>query len=306
MVWPLLAAAGPHNKKELCMRPLTEPNELEAQYDNRARVPDHAQVFGRWERASLAAREGSVCHLGLAYGSGAGETLDVFPAAGPGGTPAPVLVFIHGGYWRSLDKAQHSFVAPSFVADGAMVVVPNYALCPAVSIEHIALQLTQALAWAFRHAAQFGGDPARIAVVGHSAGGHLAAMMLSCRWKDVAADLPANLVAGALSISGVFDLEPIRQTPSLQADLQLTPASVRRLSPAFFPRPKGGRLYAAVGADESAEFMRQNHLIRDVWGPTAVPVCEVVPGKNHFTVMESLADPRGRLHDLALRLLNLR
>jgi arylformamidase len=288
------------------MRQPSDPAALEAQYNNRARVADHAQVLQRWERASRAAREGSVCQLELAYGPGAGETLDVFRAAQPAAVPAPVLVFIHGGYWRSLDKAQHSFVAPAFNADGAMVVVPNYALCPAVGVEHIALQLTQALAWVFRHAAQFGGDASRIAVVGHSAGAHLAAMMLSCRWKEVGDDLPAQLVAGALAISGVYDLEPLRLTPSLQADLQLTPTAVRRLSPAFFPRPKAGRLYATVGAEESDEFLRQNRLIRDVWGPTAVPVCEVVPGKNHFTVMESLADPRGRLHDLALRLVNLR
>ena len=288
------------------MRQSSDPAALEAQYNNRARVADHAQVLQRWERASQAAREGSVCHLDLAYGPGAGETLDVFRAAQPADVPAPVLVFIHGGYWRSLDKAQHSFVAPAFNADGALVVVPNYALCPAVGVEHIALQLTQALAWVFRHAAQFGGDASRIAVVGHSAGAHLAAMLLSCRWKEVGDDLPAQMVAGALAISGVYDLEPLRLTPSLQTDLQLTPAAVRRLSPAFFPRPKAGRLYATVGADESDEFLRQNRLIRDVWGPTAVPVCEVVPGKNHFTVMESLADPRGRLHDLALRLVNLR
>lgn len=288
------------------MRQPSDPAALEAQYNNRARVADHAQVLQRWERASQAARDGSVCQLGLAYGPGAGETLDVFRAAQPAAVPAPVLVFIHGGYWRSLDKAQHSFVAPAFNADGAMVVVPNYALCPAVGVEHIALQLTQALAWVFRHAARFGGDASRIAVVGHSAGAHLAAMLLSCRWKEVGDDLPAQLVAGALAISGVYDLEPLRLTPSLQADLQLTPTAVRRLSPAFFPRPKAGRLYATVGAEESDEFLRQNRLIRDVWGPTAVPVCEVVPGKNHFTVMESLADPRGRLHDLALRLMNLR
>jgi arylformamidase len=92
----------------------------------------------------------------------------------------------------------------------------------------------------------------------------------------------------------------------LQPDLKLTAASVRRLSPAFFPRPKAGKLYAAVGLDESDEFLRQNRLIRDVWGPTAVPVCETVPGKHHFSVLESLVDPKGRLHELALRLLGLR
>ena len=250
-----------------------------------------------------------MAQLDIAYGSGPGETLDVFPAAAlptPGAAGAPVLVFIHGGYWRALDKADHSFVAPSFNADGALVVVPNYALCPAVSIEHIVLQMATVVAWVRRHAADFGGDPSRMALVGHSAGGHLATMLLSCRWKEIADDLPAQPLAGALSISGLYDLEPLRHAAFLQPDLQLTPTSVARLSPAFFPRPKGARLYTVVGSDESDEFLRQNRLIRDVWGPTAVPVCETVPAANHFTVLRGLADPAGRVHELALRLLGLR
>ncbi len=280
-----------------------DPSWLEAQYNNRARVADHAAVLSRWAQASALVRAQSLAHLDLRYGPGEGETLDVFPTAAP---RAPVLVFIHGGYWRSLDKSDHAFVAPSFTADGAMVVVPNYALCPAVSIEHIVLQTARALAWVWHHAAEFGGDPARIALAGHSAGGHLATMLLSCRWKEIDDALPLQPVSGALSISGLYDLEPLRHTPFLQADLKLTPTSVARLSPAFFPRPKGARLHAAVGLDESDEFRRQNLLIRDVWGPTAVPVCETLPASNHFTVLHSLVDPAGRLHELALRLLGLR
>lgn len=290
------------------MRPRLDPQWLDAQYSNRARVPEHAQVMANWAQASALARSGGKgVQLDVPYGEGASETLDIFPAA-QGGAPsgAPVLVFIHGGYWRSLDKADHSFVAPGFNAEGAAVVVPNYALCPAVSIEHICLQMARAVAWVWRNAATFGGDPARIALAGHSAGGHLATMLLSCRWKDMGEDLPAAPVSGALSISGLYDMEPLRHTPMLQGDLQLTPASVARLSPAFFPRPKGPKLYAAVGLDESDEFLRQNRLIRDVWGPTAVPVCETVPGANHFTVLNRLADPAHRLHELALRLLGLR
>ncbi len=288
------------------MRQRLDPAWLDTQYNNRARVPDHARTFANWAAASALARAKSVARLDQRYGDGAGETLDVFPAVSPPAAGAPVLVFIHGGYWRSLDKADHSFVAPSFTADGAMVVVPNYALCPAVGIEHIVLQMAAAVAWVWHHAADYGGDPKRIALAGHSAGGHLAAMLLSCRWKEVADDLPAQPLAGALSISGLYDLEPLRHTAFLQADLRLTPASVARLSPAFFPRPKGAKLYATVGSDESDEFLRQNRLIRDVWGPTAVPVCETVPASNHFTVLASLADPQARLHALALRLLGLR
>jgi len=288
------------------MRPRLDPAWLDTQYNNRARVPDHARVFASWAEASALARARSVAHLDLRYGDGEGETLDIFPAVAAPASGAPVLVFIHGGYWRSLDKADHSFVAPSFTADGAMVVVPNYALCPAVSIEHIVLQMAAVVAWVWRHAAEYGGDPTRIVLAGHSAGGHLAAMLLSCRWKELADDLPAQPLAGALSISGLYDLEPRRHTAVLQADLQLTPAAVARLSPAFFPRPKGAKLHATVGIDESEEFLRQNRLIRDVWGPTAVPVCETVPASNHFTVLRNLAAPDGRLHQLALRLLGLR
>lgn len=286
----------------------TDPAWAEAQLNNRARVPEHAAIFQRWQAASALARAESRCALDVPYGDGAGETLDVFlpgagaPAAPPAG--APVLVFVHGGYWRALDKADHSFVAPSFNSAGAVVVVPNYALAPAVTVEHITLQVARAVAWVWRHAAAHGGDPSRIVVAGHSAGGHAAAMMLACRWPDLAPGLPARMINKALSISGLYDLEPLRHAPFLQADLRLTPASVARLSPAFFPRPRGS-LTALVGADETDEFLRQNQLIRDVWGPTAVPVCETVPGTNHFTVLHDLADPDGRTHALALRLLGL-
>jgi arylformamidase len=286
----------------MLMKPRFDPAWLGAQYNNRARVADHPQVLARWAEASAFVRNQGPAVLDVAYGSGPGETLDIFPATTAG---APVLIFIHGGYWRSLGKADHSFIAPSFVADGAMVVVPDYGLCPAVSIEQIALQMAQVVAWVWRNAARHGGDPRRIALAGHSAGGHLATMLLCCHWKEVADDLPPQPLNGALSISGLYDLEPLRHTPFLQTDLKLTPTSVARLSPAFFPRPRVARLYATVGLNESEEFLRQNMLIRDVWGPTAVPVCETVAGANHFSVLTGLADPAGRLHELALRLLGL-
>ena len=163
----------------------------DAQYNNRARVPEAGTLLlPRWAAASALARERMTCVLDEVYGSEPGETLDVFPARSDG---APVLVFVHGGWWRALDKSDHSVVAPAFVQAGAMVVVPNYALCPAVSIEQIALQTTRALAWAWRNAPRYGGSRSRIVVAGHSAGGHLAAMLLACRWKMVADDLPPRL-----------------------------------------------------------------------------------------------------------------
>jgi arylformamidase len=283
------------------MAPVYDPQWLDVQYNNRARIPEHAEIFARWAANSALARARFDPVIDIAYGDGPSQTLDVFPARRPG---APVLVFIHGGWWRSLDKADHSFVAPALVEAGACVVVPNYALCPSVSIETITLQMVRALAWTWRHAQAYGGDPSRIVVAGHSAGGHLAAMLVSCRWQEVAADLPRDLVKSALSISGVFDLEPIRQTPFLQADLRLTPQAVARLSPANFPAP-AVPLLATVGAQESEEFLRQNQLIRDRWGPKAVPVCEAIAGTHHLNVVETLGQPGQRLHQLAKDLLGL-
>ena len=279
-----------------------DPAWLDAEYDQRARHPEHVEIGARWETASSLVQRIESWRSDVRYGPGDGETLDIYP------TPranAPVLVFIHGGYWRASDKSLHAFIAPSFTSDGALVIVPNYALCPAVGIEHIALQLTRCLSWVHRHAALYGGDPARIVVVGHSAGGQLAAMMLACRWKDVDPALPAQLVSGSLAISGLFDLEPLRLAPFIKDDIQLTPASVKRLSPAFFPRPRKP-LYTAVGGEETAELKRQAALIRDQWGPTSVPVSETITGANHFTILHNLADPNGRLHRHALALLGLK
>ena len=283
-----------------------DPEWLDRMYNNRALVPEHAAHFSRWAEDSAQARASQPCTLDLAYGPGGAAMLDVFPAAEVAGSvppAAPVLVFIHGGYWRSLDKADHSFVAPAFTAAGACVVIPNYDLCPAVTIPDIVLQMVRALAWTYRNVARFGGDPKRISVVGHSAGGHLAAMLLACLWPAHGEDLPADLVKNALSISGLYELESVMQTPFLKESLRLTPTQVAQASPAWLPAPKRGVLYSVAGADESEEFLRHNALIEQAWGQKTVPVREALLGKNHFSVLEALVDPDHRLHGLALQLL---
>jgi arylformamidase len=273
---------------------------LDRMYNNRALVPDHAQYLTRWAEESRQARAESRCELDVPYGTGAGETLDVFPAEQ---RDAPVLVFVHGGYWRALDKSDHSFVAPAFTRHNACVVVPNYALCPQVTIPHITLQIARAVAWTWRNAHRFGGDPRRIVVAGHSAGGQLAAMMMVCDWPRLDASLPQRVVQSALSISGLHDLDPILRTPFLQPALQLTPQQAEQASPARLPEPASGSLYAVAGGDESPEYHRQCRLIQEAWGSQRVPVCELLPGLHHFSILDALVEPSHRLQQLALDLL---
>jgi arylformamidase len=274
---------------------------LDSMYNNRASIPEHPEHFRRWaEDSADVLRNHHPRALDVRYGDGANEKLDVFPAPHAG---APVLFFIHGGYWRAFDKNNHAFIAPAFTREGACVVIPNYALCPAVTIPQIVMQMVQALAWTWRNIARHGGDPGRITVMGHSAGGHLAAMTMACLWPVLDKSLPADLVKHALSISGLHDLEPIMHTPYLQPSLNLTPQQVQQASPARLPAPAQGILYAVTGALESEEYQRQRQVICDAWGAARVPVCEALPGLNHLSVLESLTEPGTRLNELAVQML---
>jgi arylformamidase len=268
----------------------------DAAYNNRVLVPEHGEHLANWAHWSSEARAQWPCVLDQRYGDGPNESLDIFmPSQGN----APVMVFLHGGYWRSLDKADHSFVAPEFVQRGACVVVPNYALCPQVRVSDIVQQMVRALAWVYRNIHRYGGDKRRVTVVGHSAGGQLAALLLAQDWPQLAPDLPAGWCKKAVGISGVYDLEPLRHTAFLQPVLQLTPEEVAVVSPCRWPPPPQAQMACWVGGSESKAFLAQNRLMLEAWGPGHVPVCASQPGCNHFSVLAALVTPGTELHRCA-------
>ena len=270
----------------------------EREYNARASIPEHPQIFARWAEQSAAVRRLRACVIDLTYGESTGERLDLFPARRD---DAPLLVFIHGGYWRSLDKSDFSWIAPPFVNHGVSVALLNYGLAPGTPMEEIVRQMLHAHAWLYRNGDRLGFDPNRIHVCGHSAGGHLTAMMMAALWPVFGADLPADLVKGGLAVSGIYDLEPLRHAPFIQADLKLTAPRARRLSPVHMPPATERPLYTAVGALESGEFRRQTQLIGRAWPRNVVREIQM-PGFHHLNVIEELANPASPLFDAALEM----
>ncbi|MCL4747490.1 MAG: alpha/beta hydrolase [Burkholderiaceae bacterium] len=268
------------------------------EYNNRALVPEYAQHLERWAEAARHARSVKMGLLDLYYGATSNECIDLFPC---NAHDAPLLVYIHGGYWRALEKSDFSWVAPPFVERGINVAVIDYDLAPAVSVRTITLQTLRAIEWLWRGAPRYGYDADRIFVCGHSAGGHLSAMAMSALWPALAPDLPADLIKGAIAVSGLYDLEPIMHASFLNADLKLDAESAFAASPAWMPPATGAPLITAVGELESSEFHRQNRLIGERWRANLradVPL----PQRNHFTAMDALAEPGQALFEATLAL----
>ncbi|UCG96711.1 MAG: alpha/beta hydrolase [Burkholderiales bacterium] len=270
----------------------------EREYNARASIPEHPQIFARWAEQSAAVRRLRACVIDLNYGETAAEKLDLFPASRDG---APLLVFIHGGYWRSLDKSDFAWVAPPFTNHGVSVALLNYGLAPKTPMEEIVRQMLRAHAWLYRNGDRLGFDPSRIYVSGHSAGGHLTAMMMAALWPAYAPDLPADLVKGGLAVSGIYDLEPLLHAPFIQADLKLTARRARALSPLHMPAATDRPLYTSVGALESGEFRRQTALIGKAWRRNLAREI-AMPGLHHLNVIDELANVASPLFDAALEM----
>ena len=266
-----------------------DPDELEQQFNPRRSVPDFEACQTEKARLSLAVRARLRGHLDVPYGDMALQKVDVFPAEPAGSTRAPIHVFFHGGYWRAQDKANFAFIAEPLVRAGICTVIANYGLCPAVTLDGVVASARRAIAWTFRHAAEFGGDPARLTLSGSSAGAHLQAMALAHDWP--AEGLPADLIKGAVPISGIYDPEPARHI-SVNAEIRLTEA-IARANDALTLDPRVRCPVALfVGGDEPSLWRGQTelyaaHLRRHGLEPTLT----VVPGAHHFSILDQYLDP---------------
>jgi arylformamidase len=275
------------------------PEFVERGYNNRAAVPDHPRWLAHFPEASAKARAALAPKLDLRFGSGPKETLDLFL---PPGRAKGTFLFLHGGYWRMLDKSDFSFVALPFVARGYAVAVANYDLCPDVSIAAIVDETRRALTWLAREGAAHGANPERIVVGGHSAGGHLAAMLFTTDW--VAQGFAREPFMGGVSLSGVHDLAPMVQF-SFNADFKLDEREAARLSPVHLEPRSQVPLLLAAGADETSEFVRQARLLWDAWPanrPAGARGPMLIPDRNHFNVVVDYSDADSELTRATLAL----
>lgn len=261
--------------------------EIDAQYDVEQAVPDFTLYARHYVEESRLARHRLNGELDVPYGPTRAETLDIFPAAKRG---APVFIFVHGGYWRMLSSKEFSCVALGPHQLDITTVVVNYALVPWVSIDEITRQTRAAVAWVLRNIERYGGDPSRVVLGGHSAGGHLTAMCLQTAWADDYG-LPQNPLAGAILVSGLYDLQPLRYS-NMQPLLQLDDGVIRRNSPQFSVRECPTPALITWGDDEPDEFRRQSESYLEAWqqaGNRAKRLPQA--GANHFTAIYGFEDP---------------
>jgi len=272
--------------------------QLDLQYNNRSHVPDFETSLSRWETLSRLAEEKYRILKNIPYGILSRETLDIFPS---GHSNAKTLVFIHGGYWHLFDKTSFYFIADAFARCGVTTVVINYPLAPAHSIDQIVTSCRKALIWLYDNLGEYNGDPEQIFVVGHSAGGHLAAMLIT------SGDWPGgrNVPKGICTLSGVFNLVPI-QLSNLNGVLQMDTTVATRNSPVQLSPVESCPLIIAVGKEETDEFRNQSEDLYRSWEnkSRSIKLMEI-PALNHFTILDSLHDIDSAAHKAICKLMNI-
>ena len=255
--------------------------QLDAGYNNGAAVPERDAIIADWRKRSERLRSRHPGHLDLPYGDSPRERVDLFLAADP---KAPTLVFIHGGYWQMNDKEDYAFIGEGTLPHGVNLALIEYTLAPAARLDRIVAEVRRAVQFLAEHLGDYGADPARLYVSGHSAGGHLTAMAM-----------PLRAVRGGIAISGIFDLEPIRLN-YLNIKLGLDAQEAERNSPLLHFPPMAGELVVAYGTRELPELCRQSIDYAQAWTERGL-AGHLLPidGADHFTILEALANPEGTL-----------
>lgn len=281
---------------------LYDPAFLNSQYNNRLHVPDFQDYLDRWERLSRETEKALPIFRDIPYGPLPREKLDVFPSSAPG---SKTLVFIHGGYWQMLDKSLFYFLAAGFRARGLTTVFLSYPLAPDYGMDRIVTSCRMAMAWLYSNISRFGGDPEQLYVAGHSAGAHLAAMLVATDWARLYPGVPATVLKGACFVSGLFYLEPIRLS-YLNAVLQLDSETALRNSPVLLEPLVRCPMVVAVGEAETAAFQEQSKVLYEGWKERGSDIQFLsLPGLNHFSVVEGMAERRSALYEVTGRLIGV-
>jgi arylformamidase len=275
-------------------------HEMEFQYNPRESVPEYPELAKKLGEESRKARSTLKSWLNVPYGNSPREVMDIYPADRPGG---PVLVYIHGGYWRSGSKDDNCNFAPTFVQRGATVVLVEYDLCPKVTVTDIVRQTRAAIAWVYRNIMRYSGNPSRLYVSGHSAGGHLTAMALAYDWDKEG--LPKNLIKGAVATSGVYDLDMVMQI-SVNEQVRMTPEIAGANSPFLHPPLPNCPVIVAVGGDEPKGWQQMSEDYFNLCKEGGLD-CQylVVPGANHYTMSEHLTNAGSPLTQAMLKQMGL-
>ena len=277
-----------------------ELEELIQQYNPRAAVPDHEVWKAHWGLDSERVRASLQGHLRVPYGDTPGQCMDVFPAKQKG---APVQVFVHGGFWRFLDSFDHTLIVPMFHEAGAATVLLNYDLCPIVPLTEVIAQIRRGLAAVYERADEYGYDRDKLYISGHSAGGHLSAMLAA---SDCAAlGLPADAIKGAAMISGLYDLTPMLRVPGGE-ELLMTPETVPEVSPMWNLPPVSVPLIAAVGGHETREWIRQTDDIVAKCRANGSQVVSIRPDyDNQYSILYTFSNPVTELGAAVLKQMGL-
>jgi arylformamidase len=277
-----------------------DQESLDSQYNNRLHVPDYADYLNRWTLLSRRTEENLPVIKDIPYGNLGRERLDIYPSLQP---QSKTLLFIHGGYWQMLDKSMFHFIANGFHAYGVTTVLLTYPLAPEVAVDQIVSSCRKAIKWLYSNLSGYNGDPDQIYVAGHSAGGHLAAMLLATDWQLFDRNIPANVLKGVCAVSGLFNLVPIRLS-YVNKVLKMNMETAECNSPLMLEPSNKCPLILAVGEAETAEFNDQSKELYTCWKGKLIDIQLLqLPGLNHFSIVDSIADPQSLIHQALLQLM---